>query len=115
MRRQRGCAGGVTAETAVALPAVVVLLTGLLAVPLAVGAQSRCDDAAREAARAAARGDSAVIAARAVDPAASVTTSRAGEVLTVEVSLPAHLPVVGSLRVTARAVTADELTPVMLP
>lgn len=57
--------GYVTAEAAVVLPALVVLLgAALWAIAVAV-AQVRCVDAARDAARAAARGepDSAVVAA----------------------------------------------------
>ena len=89
MFRRRGDAGMVTAEIAVAIPAVVVLLGGLIAVVAAVAAQLRCVDAAREGARAAARGDpqSAVVAiARQAAPAgASVTVSTSGDSVTVTV------------------------------
>lgn len=47
----------VTAEVAVALPALVVLLAFALTAVAVISAQLRCVDAAREAARAAARGD----------------------------------------------------------
>jgi Flp pilus assembly protein TadG len=100
----------VTAETAVALPGIVILVTGLLALPLAVGAQARCNDAAREAARAVARGDDPAAAARAVDPASSVTVTRSDGLVTVVVTAPAELPLVGSVGLDARAVTADELS-----
>ncbi len=47
----------VTAEIAVALPALVALLAVLLTAVDVVGGQLRCIDAAREAARGAARGE----------------------------------------------------------
>ncbi|KAA9376288.1 hypothetical protein F5972_22880 [Microbispora cellulosiformans] len=49
--------GSVTAETAVALPALVLVLTASLWAVAATGAQLRCVDAARAGARAAARGE----------------------------------------------------------
>ena len=81
--------GSVTAETAVALPALVlvaVLAAWLLA---AVAAEIRCVDAARLGARALARGEarSAALAAaaRAAPRGADVTMRSAGGELTVEV------------------------------
>ena len=53
-RRDRG---SVTAELAVGLPAVVLLLVALLAVASTAIAQTRCTDAARAGARAAALGE----------------------------------------------------------
>src|SRR3954467_12599059 len=50
-------AGMVTAETAVVLPVLLLVLAGAVAAVTVVGAQLRCVDAAREAARAAARGE----------------------------------------------------------
>ena len=47
----------VTAETAVVLPVLLLVLAGAVAAMIVVGAQLRCVDAAREGARAAARGD----------------------------------------------------------
>ena len=49
--------GTVTAELAVALPVLVVLLVAALTAVSAVTTQMRCVDAAREAVRAAARGE----------------------------------------------------------
>lgn len=49
--------GSVTAEAAVALPSLLVVLAAAVSVLACVGAQLRCVDAARGAARAAARGD----------------------------------------------------------
>src|SRR3954469_20097191 len=50
-------AGMVTAETAVVLPVLLLVLAGAVAAVTVVGAQLRCVDAAREGARAAARGE----------------------------------------------------------
>jgi Flp pilus assembly protein TadG len=47
----------VTAETAVVLPVLLLVLAAAVAAVTVVGAQLRCVDAAREGARAAARGD----------------------------------------------------------
>ncbi len=52
--RQRG---SVTAETAVLLPVLLVVLAAAVGVLVCVAAQLRCVDAARASARAAARGD----------------------------------------------------------
>jgi Flp pilus assembly protein TadG len=49
----------VTAETAVVLPVLLLVLAGAVAAITVISAHLRCVDAAREAARAAARGDSA--------------------------------------------------------
>ncbi len=79
-----------TAETAVALPALVVVLAAALWAVAAVGAQLECVDAARTGARAASRGESldrvrgGVLAAS--PPGARVTVTRSAEVTRVEVS-----------------------------
>ncbi len=53
----------VTAETAVVLPVLMLVLVAAVAAVTVVGAQLRCVDAAREGARAAARGeDTAAVA-----------------------------------------------------
>lgn len=73
-------AGMVTAETAILLPALAVLLAGLLWVIVSVMGQLRCIDAAREAARLAARGDSGSsvvsVARTLAPPGAGVTITR---------------------------------------
>jgi len=56
----------VTAETAVVLPVLLLVLAGAVAAVTVVGAQLRCVDAAREGARAAARGESAATVSRLV-------------------------------------------------
>ena len=48
----------VTAEAAVALPVLVLVLAGAMAAVAVLGAQLRCVDAAREGVLAAARGES---------------------------------------------------------
>lgn len=56
--RPSGCRGSATAETAVLLPVLVVVLAAAVWVLACLAAQLKCVDAARAAARAAARGDS---------------------------------------------------------
>lgn len=68
-----------TAETAVVLPVLLLVLACAVAAVTVVGAQLRCVDAAREGARAAARGETdAVVAELAgrVAPAGAVTAVR---------------------------------------
>jgi hypothetical protein len=87
--RGRADAGYVTAETAVVLPALAVLLGVALWAIAVAAAQVRCVDAARDAARAAARGepDAVVVAAArlAGPPGCEVAVSRAGDRVTVVV------------------------------
>ncbi|OKJ16914.1 TadE family type IV pilus minor pilin [Kitasatospora sp. CB01950] len=107
-------AGTVTAETAVALPALVLLAAMLIWGVVAAGAQIRCVDAARSGARAAARGDgdAAAVAAAAAPKGAKVavvldaTTAR----VTVEVPCPGpgRLAALLTVRLTAAAVSARE-------
>lgn len=93
-RRAARDAGMVTAELAVALPALLVVLAGALWALLAVAGQMRCVDAARVGARLAARGESAAVvraaAERAAPPGARVRLDTgagpAGEEVRVEVS-----------------------------
>jgi Flp pilus assembly protein TadG len=65
--RVRGEAGMVTAETAVVLPVLLFVLAAAVAVVTLLGAQLRCVDAAREGARAAARGEPDATVSRIVD------------------------------------------------
>jgi Flp pilus assembly protein TadG len=104
----------VTAETAVVLPVLLLVLAAAVAAVTVVGAQLRCVDAAREGARAAARGEgSAVVlaAARRAAPAGSVAElSVTGENVRVRVSV--RIAPLGLLplrvRVSADAVAARE-------
>jgi Flp pilus assembly protein TadG len=104
----------VTAETAVVLPVLLLVLAGAVAAMIAVGAQVRCVDAAREGARSAARGDpeAAVTAvAASVAPAGAVIAVRNGaEQIEVTVSVQVRplgaLPI--SVRVSASATARPE-------
>jgi Flp pilus assembly protein TadG len=88
--RARGDAGYVTAETAMVLPVLALLLAvGLWAVAVA-GAQVRCVDAARDAARAVARGESDATATSVAEAAApdgaQIVVGHVGTLVTVTVS-----------------------------
>ncbi len=91
MDRQSRDEGMVTAETAVVLPVLVLVLAFAVWALACVSAQLRCVDAAREAARLAARGDSPaqVLAwSRTEGPrGARVQVSRQGEQVVVVVTL----------------------------
>ncbi len=80
----------VTAETAVVLPVLLLVLAAVVAAVLVVGAQVRCVDAAREGARAAARGEDAAavraLVARIAPDGAAVTVAVAGGEVRVTVS-----------------------------
>lgn len=82
--------GSVTAELAVGLPAVVLVLVALLAVSSAAIAQTRCADGARAGARSAALGedDAAVVATarRVAGAGAEVSVSRSDGWASVTVS-----------------------------
>jgi hypothetical protein len=82
-----------TAELAVVLPALVLVITAGLTMVSAVLAEVRCVDAAREAARAAARGESPEVvhstAVRAAPAGAKVEVEGGGEEVRVTVSAPA--------------------------
>lgn len=110
-RRERGVA---TAEVAVALPALVVLVAAGMTAVSVLTAQLRCVDAAREAARAAARGEDAAIvrslAERSGPDDADVQVTTSGQ--EVEVTVSAEADSVGGLlpavRVHANAVALRE-------
>lgn len=106
-----GDRGSVTAELAVALPVLVLfLLAGLTSVN-AVATQMRCVDAAREAARAQARGEPGAAAGERVAPTgASVAVSADGDTVRATVVAITHplgdrLP---GFTVRAEAVAAAE-------
>jgi Flp pilus assembly protein TadG len=107
----------VTAETAVVLPALAVVLALALWAVGAVTAQLRCVDAARVAARAVARGESVEssrqVAREAAPRGSSVSIRRVGDLVTVEVRARAGMPgVLGAghagLHVGGRAVATVE-------
>jgi Flp pilus assembly protein TadG len=110
-RRDGGMA---TAELAVVLPVLVLLVAAGLTAVSVVLAQLRCVDAAREAARAAARGETVAVtrsaAARVAPTSATVDVGTDGEEVRVTVSATAGrlgglLP---TFRVTATAVALRE-------
>ncbi len=104
----------VTAETAVVLPVLLLVLAGAVAVVTVVGAQLRCVDAAREGARAAARGESsevvAELAGRVAPEGAATSVRDAGPrvhvTVTVEVAPLGPLPL--RTRLSAEAVAQRE-------
>lgn len=109
--------GSVTAETAMALPVLVVVLAAAVGVLACVAAQLRCVDAARAAAREAARGESSAAvreAGQRVAPAdARVTLQADGDTVEVVVSAEVRpfggvLDVLPPVAVRARAVAALE-------
>src|SRR5690606_1073383 len=88
-RRLRADDGGVTVEAAIGVAAIVVAVALCLGAVLAASAQVRCVDAAREAARLAARGDSArarTAAERVAPPEAEIAIRQEGELIVAEVS-----------------------------
>ena len=109
--------GTATAEMAVALSALAVVLVFALWSVAAVTAQLRCVDAALVAARALARGESShlsVAAARASAPeGARIVVSRSGDLVVVEVHAGVRLPgpwsgALPGLSLGGRAVAAVE-------
>ncbi|RBY94943.1 pilus assembly protein TadE [Blastococcus sp. TBT05-19] len=104
----------VTAETAVVLPVLMLVLVGAVAAVTVVGAQLRCVDAAREGARAAARGEEvATVVDRAgrAAPAGARTevTSTDGDVwVTVTADISPLGPLPWRITVEADAVAARE-------
>ena len=117
LTRVRSARGAATAELAMLLPLLVAVSIGLVWLLAVAAAQVRTVDAARETARALARGDdqaAAIGRGLAVAPEGSqVTVSRSGGEVRVTVTgrvegpggLFAHLP---SPRLRAEAVAADE-------
>ncbi|MGY1802784.1 TadE family type IV pilus minor pilin [Blastococcus sp. SYSU D00922] len=97
----------VTAETAVVLPVLLLVLAGVVAAVVVVGAQLRCVDAAREGARAAARGEDAAAVAALVERAApdGAVTAVSTEGGNVRVTVTARIAPLGPLplRITVSA------------
>ncbi|MER6298595.1 TadE family type IV pilus minor pilin [Kitasatospora sp. NPDC001539] len=111
---RRSDGGFVTAETAVALPALVLLAAMLIWGVLVAAAQIRCVDAARIGARAAARGeaDAAELARVAAPPGAEIRLVVAADTVRVDVDAPCagpgRLSGLLNVRLAARAVAARE-------
>ncbi len=116
LRRRHHDHGSVTAETAVALPALILVVAALVWLIGVLGAHVRCADAAREAVRAAARGDDAgavrAVAAE-VAPAGSVVDVSSGDtvraVVTARVNAPGLLAsLLPAMTVSGSAVALPE-------
>ncbi|MDT5036381.1 MAG: hypothetical protein QOE03_1566 [Micromonosporaceae bacterium] len=111
MSRDRG---SVTAELAVALPVLTLLLVAGLSSVNAVTTKMRCVDAAREAARSEARGESGVAAgARAAPKSAVVSVVADGDIVraTVRVEIDPFGGRLPGFVVEAEAVAAVEPDP----
>jgi Flp pilus assembly protein TadG len=110
--------GTVTAESAIAIPSLVVLLMIFVWVILVVTAQLRVVDAARVGARAAARGESIEqsisVAGQAAPPGAEAYVTRSGDEIRVKVEVdvppPGGIAVLPSIHLDAIAYAAVEAT-----
>jgi Flp pilus assembly protein TadG len=117
LRSDRGCDGSVTAETAVVLPVLVLVVAVLLGLARVISGELAVEEAAGVGARAAARGESAGevvrLASKVAPPGAAVSVERRDGLVTVRVSaalsplgLAARL--LPELTVTASARALDE-------
>jgi Flp pilus assembly protein TadG len=110
--RSSGDRGMVTAELAACLPVLVLVLAVAVSAVSVASTRVRVQDAAREAARAAARGDdsAALRLAQLAAPGAQVHVVRSGGDVTATATVPAHLlvPFLPAVTVTAHAVAAAE-------
>ncbi|MBO8196586.1 pilus assembly protein [Streptomyces oryzae] len=101
-----------TAEAAVVIPALVLLVAGLLWGLMAAVARIQCVDAARAGARAAARGEPASGVAQAVrsaaPPGARVEMTREGELVRVAVRARTAGPGPLTVELRSEAVALDE-------
>ncbi len=104
--------GMVTAELAACLPVLVLLVAVSLSAVTVADVRLRVDDAAREAARAAARGDvpAALRLAEAAAPGVRIALSSAAGIVTVSATLQVHLlaQALPAVTVTEHAVAAVE-------
>ncbi|WP_287217467.1 TadE family type IV pilus minor pilin [Rhodococcus sp. (in: high G+C Gram-positive bacteria)] len=105
----RDDAGGVTVEAAFASASIVAVLVLCLGAVLSVSHQVRCQDAAREAARLAARGDgtrAVEVAARVAPSGASIEVRTDGDLVVATVTVDG--PLLPMVTLTADAVAAVE-------
>ncbi|MGW5288985.1 TadE family type IV pilus minor pilin [Rhodococcus pyridinivorans] len=101
--------GGVTVEAALAVASLITVLVLCLGAVLGIAYQVRCHDAAREAARLAARGDQARavdVATRVAPPDARVAVREEGDLIVAVVT--AESPLLPLLTLTAEAVAVRE-------
>ncbi|WP_051461506.1 TadE family type IV pilus minor pilin [Tomitella biformata] len=101
-----------TVEAALALAALIVVVVSCVGAILAVGQQVQCVDAAREAARLAARGDTAwaeEVAGRVAPAGASITVRVDGDTATATVRAQSALLPLVSFGATAVAAMEPEV------
>ncbi|ARQ69956.1 TadE family type IV pilus minor pilin [Streptomyces marincola] len=112
-RDRAGDRGYVTAESALVIPSLVLLLGLLLWGLAAVAVSAQCGDAARAGARAAARGEPPEVVERiareVAPPGAEVRTARDGDLYRVAVSAGTPGPGVLTIPVGRTAVAYAEL------
>jgi Flp pilus assembly protein TadG len=105
----------VTAETAVVLPVLLFVLAAAVAALMVVGSQLRCVDAAREGARAAARGEPTAavgsLVTRAAPGGAGASVSTRGGTVTVTVRVTVRPLVALPFRFALTASATAELEP----
>jgi Flp pilus assembly protein TadG len=109
MRRRLGDRGSVTAEFAVALPAIVLLLVLCVGALSSAGRQVRLQDATADAARLIARGDEegrALGLVATVAPGARASVARDGDTVCVTGSAPAAALLAG-VRLAATSCALD--------
>lgn len=109
VRPCRADRGSVTAETAVLLPVLLVVLAAAVWVLASLSAQLRCVDAARAGARDAARGESSEVVratAQRLAPPGAVVVAEPGED-TVEVRVTAQVRPFGAVLRVLPAVTVS--------
>ena len=107
--RSAGDAGTVTAEFAVVLPAVVLILGCCLGAIGLGGEQLRLQGAAFDAARLLGRGDSGALdRIREVTPGARLSVRSSGPVVCADVSAPAALGVLSGIVLNASACALDD-------
>jgi len=101
--------GAVTVEAALAIASLVTVLVLCLGALLSISHQVRCQDAAREAARLAARGDrdrAVEVATRVAPAGARVSLTEEGDLLVA--GIDADAPLLPMLTLTAEAVAVRE-------
>lgn len=112
--RGQASRGSVTAETAAMLPALMVVLAAALWAIQAVGVQLECVDAARAAARAAARGEPLDqvrdYLRAATRPNAEIAVTRDPDLTKVQVTVEVRPPWAGSLPAVQVSAAATAVT-----
>jgi len=100
--------GAVTVEAAIALASIVTVVVLCVGAIAAVSSQVRCIDAAREAARLAARGerDAVVVAGRVAPGGADITLREDGAFVVATVRV--GVPLLPRVELSAQAVAARE-------